>query len=50
MLVISLKALLGKRLSLRVERLTYVVGFGLLMLLLVWVTGFDIARWIGGGG
>jgi regulator of sigma E protease len=49
MLMIVLKALLGKRISLRAERLTYVVGFVLLFSLLIWVTGFDLLRILGGG-
>ena len=49
MFVLVLKALVGKRLSLRAEQLTYVVGFGFLMLFLAWITFFDIARQIGGG-
>lgn len=49
MLMLVLKRLLGSRLSLRVERLTYVVGFAVLLVFLVWITGFDIARQLGGG-
>jgi regulator of sigma E protease len=49
MLMIVLKAFLGKRISLRAERLTYVVGFVLLFSLLIWVTGFDLLRILGGG-
>ena len=47
MLVIVLKSLFGKRLSLRVERLTYVVGFAFLFGFLIWVTGFDLLRSLG---
>ncbi|MBF6604400.1 MAG: RIP metalloprotease [Chloroflexi bacterium] len=50
MLVLALKAIVGKRLSLQIERLTYLVGFGVLMAFLAWITFFDIARQIGGGG
>ena len=49
MLMLVLKRFLGTRLSLRAERLTYVVGFGLLITFLVWITGFDIARQLSGG-
>ena len=48
-LMILIKAIVGKRLSLQVERLTYVVGFGFLMALIVWISFFDIARSVGGG-
>ncbi|MBI2762804.1 MAG: RIP metalloprotease [Chloroflexi bacterium] len=48
-LILILKRLAGSRLSLRMERLTYVVGFAVLLLFLVWVTGFDIARGLAGG-
>ena len=41
MLMIVLKAMFGKRISLRAERLTYVVGFVFLFAFLIWVTGFD---------
>ena len=49
MLMLVLKRVLGSRLSLRAERLTYVLGFVLLLVFLVWITGFDIARQLGGG-
>ena len=49
MFVLILKSLVGKRLSIQAERLTYLVGFGFLMLFLAWITFFDIARQIGGG-
>lgn len=48
-LVLVLKSALGRRVSLRVERLTYVVGFALLIGFLIWVSAFDIARQLGGG-
>ena len=48
MLMIVLKSLFGARISLRAERLTYVVGFVFLMAFLIWVTGFDIARILSG--
>ena len=47
MVVIVLKALVGKRLSLQAERLTYLVGFALLFAFLIWISAFDLAR-IGG--
>jgi len=49
MLMIVLKALFGSRISLRTERLTYVVGFVFLFAFLIWVTGFDLIRILGGG-
>lgn len=48
MLMIVLKSVLGTRISLRAERLTYVVGFAVLMAFLIWVSGFDIARILSG--
>ena len=48
-LVLLLKKVLGSRLSLRVERLTYLVGFALLFGFLIWVTAFDVIRGLGGG-
>jgi regulator of sigma E protease len=48
MLMIVLKAMLGQRISVRAERLTYFVGFIFLFAFLIWVTGFDIARQLGG--
>ena len=47
MLVLVLKSLVGSRLSIRVERLTYVVGIAFLFGFLIWVTGFDILRSLG---
>jgi regulator of sigma E protease len=44
MLMIVLKRLFGRRISLQAERLTYFVGFVFLMAFLVWVTYFDIIR------
>jgi regulator of sigma E protease len=49
MLMIVLKSLFGSRISLRAERLTYVVGFVFLFGFLIWVTGFDIVRVLSGG-
>jgi regulator of sigma E protease len=44
MLVLILKRLFGARVSLRAERLTYAVGFVVLMAFILWISGFDIAR------
>ena len=49
MLMILLKSVFGARISLRAERLTYVVGFAFLMAFLIWVSGFDIVRILSGG-
>jgi regulator of sigma E protease len=49
MLIITLKRLFGARISLQAERMTYVVGFVFLFVFLIWITGFDIARGLGGG-
>ena len=48
MLMLVLKRLFGRRISLRAERLTYFVGFAFLMAFLLWVTVFDVIR--GGAG
>jgi regulator of sigma E protease len=42
--MLIIRRLFGKRVSLRFERLTYAVGFVVLMAFMLWVTGFDIAR------
>jgi regulator of sigma E protease len=44
MFVLLIKAVAGRRISIQAERLTYLVGFGFLMALLLWITYFDIAR------
>ena len=49
MLVIVLKRMFGARISLQAERLTYLVGFVFLFVFLIWITGFDIVRGLGGG-
>jgi regulator of sigma E protease len=49
MLMITLKRFFGTRISLRAEQMTYVVGFVFLFAFIIWVTGFDIARIVGGG-
>jgi regulator of sigma E protease len=49
MLMITLKRILGRRISLRAEQLTYAVGFVFLFAFIIWITGFDIARSLGGG-
>lgn len=43
-LMLAIKAIAGARVSLRVERLTYLVGFVFLFAFLIWITYFDIAR------
>jgi len=48
MLMITLKRIFGARISLRAEQLTYVVGFVFLFGFIIWVTGFDIVRSLGG--
>ena len=50
MLMITLKRVFGARISLRAEQLTYFVGFIFLFAFLIWVTGFDIIRSLGGAG
>jgi regulator of sigma E protease len=47
-LIITLKRLFGSRISLQAERMTYVVGFLFLFVFLIWITGFDIVRGLGG--
>jgi len=49
MLIITLKRVFGERISLRAERMTYVVGFVFLFAFLIWITGFDIVRGLSGG-
>lgn len=44
MAVLVIKRLFGSRVSLRAERLTYAIGFVVLMAFILWVTGFDILR------
>ncbi len=50
MLMLVLKRIFGRRISLRAEQLTYMVGFVFLFAFLIWVTGYDIIRSLGGGG
>ncbi len=52
MLVIVLKAIprFGRKISQRAEQATYAIGFLALFGFLIWVTFFDIARGLGGGG
>ncbi len=50
MLMITLKRLFGARISLRAEQLTYMLGFVFLFVFLIWITGFDIIRTLGGAG
>ena len=47
--VAVLKRLFGARISLRAEQLTYLVGFVFLFAFIIWVSGFDIIRSLGGG-
>ena len=42
--VLGIKRLFGSRVSLRAERLTYAIGFLVLMAFILWVTGFDLLR------
>jgi len=49
MLMITLKKVFGRRISLRAEQLTYVVGMVFLFAFIIWVTGFDIVRTLTGG-
>jgi len=49
MLMITLKRLFGRRISLRAEQLTYVVGMVFLFGFILWVTGYDIIRSLTGG-
>ncbi len=44
MAMLIIKRLFGSRVSLRAERLTYAVGFVFLMVFILWISGFDIAR------
>ena len=48
MLMITLKRFAGDRISVRAEQLTYLVGFIFLFAFIIWITGFDIARQLGG--
>ena len=49
MLVIVLKRFAGRRISLRAERLTYASGSSSCSPSSIWISGFDIARQLGGG-
>lgn len=42
--VLIIKRFFGSRVSLRAERLTYGIGFVILMAFILWVTGFDLLR------
>lgn len=50
MLMITLKRFFGARISMRAEQMTYMVGFVFLFAFLIWVTGYDIVRSLGGSG
>ncbi len=47
--IILLKSVAGERVSIRAERLTYLVGFVFLMVFVAWISYFDIQRFLGGG-
>jgi regulator of sigma E protease len=47
MLMITLKSIFGRRISLKAEQMTYMVGFVFLFAFLIWITGFDILRQVG---
>ena len=47
-LMLVLKRILGARLTVRAEQMTYVVGFAFLFAFLIWVSGFDILRILSG--
>jgi len=49
MLMITLKRFLGARMTVQAEQLTYMVGFVFLFAFLIWITGNDILRILGGG-
>jgi regulator of sigma E protease len=49
MFMMVLKSIFGRRISLRAERVTYAIGFLFLFAFLIWVTGFDLVRALGGG-
>jgi regulator of sigma E protease len=49
MLMITLKRIFGSRISVRAEQLTYLVGFVFLFAFIIWVSGFDLVRTLGGG-
>jgi regulator of sigma E protease len=48
MLMITLKSVFGTRISLRAEQLTYMVGMVFLFAFLIYITGNDILRGLGG--
>jgi regulator of sigma E protease len=48
-MIILLKSVFGRRISIRAERLTYLAGFLFLFAFLIWVSGFDLLRILGGG-
>ena len=48
-LVLVTKALAGRRLSLKVERATYMIGAAFLLAFILWVTFFDLTRQTGTG-
>ena len=48
MLMITLKRVFGSRISVRAEQMTYLVGFVFLFAFIIWVSGFDLVRTLGG--
>ena len=48
MLMITLKRIFGSRISVRAEQMTYLVGFVFLFAFIIWVSGFDLVRTLGG--
>ena len=44
MLIVAIKRFIGRRVSIRAEQLTYLVGFAFLFAFLIWITVFDVAR------
>jgi regulator of sigma E protease len=47
MLLITLKRIFGRRITMRAEQLTYLVGFVFLFAFIIWVSSFDLARAFG---
>jgi regulator of sigma E protease len=49
MVMVVLRRVVGERISVRAERMTYAIGFLFLFAFLIYVTGFDIQRALSGG-
>jgi hypothetical protein len=47
--MIAIKSVVGTRLTVKAEQLTYAVGFVMLFSLLIWITFFDVANLVGAG-